>query len=118
MRQYLQTVAYPGGAMGAMAPPFCLTDKVPPPPVHKRCSRPTTYMMQTKTPKRLAVDMCHPLDDKYRSPADRHHPPANRYDPYLRYTAPQMIGAALQLTGASLQLIGTNLTFDISPLRL
>ena len=26
-----------GGAMGAIAPPFCPTDKVPPPPVHKMC---------------------------------------------------------------------------------
>ena len=32
-------VAYPGEVYGGHASPFCLTDKVPPPPVHKRCSR-------------------------------------------------------------------------------
>ena len=56
--------------------------------------------MQTKTPKRLEADMCHPYDDRCR-PAD------NRYRSYLCYITPPMTGAALRLTVTALQLIGT-----------
>ena len=101
--------------MGAM-PPF-LPDRQSAAPAGTQELVATYHIYDAKTPKRLTVDMCHPLGNRYRSTADRHRPPANRYQPYLRYTAPQMIGAALQLTGAALQLIGTNFTFDIPPLR-